>query len=95
MPDLADLAPPSEPEIRARLLRAAREFEAASGMARSTIGKRAVNSANILFRIEQGADFSMMTYRRLLEFFASNWPQAAADDQQPEDSDHGGTTTGE
>jgi hypothetical protein len=93
MPTAADFAP-SEAEIRARLLRAAREFEARSGMARSTIGKRAVNDSNILFRIEQGADFTIRNYRRLFEFMDRNWPgdaDAAADDDQPEDSGDGGT----
>ena len=66
---------PTEAQIRASLLVMAREFERITGMSKSAIGQKSINDPNILFRIENGEDFTTKSYRRLHEFMVRNWPR--------------------
>lgn len=57
---------PSERQIRDGLLVRAKEFSASSGVPLTEIGKKAVNDSAILSRIEQGHNFTIGTYSRLM-----------------------------
>lgn len=66
---------PRAAEIRSRLLATAREFERVTGTPFSAIGKNALNDSNFLFRVQNGEDFTMRSYRRVTEWLDRNWPR--------------------
>lgn len=69
---------PTEKQIRDGLLVRAKEFSAAKGVPLTEIGKKAVNDSAILSRIEQGHNFTIGTYGRLMTWLdrQSAKPQA-------------------
>jgi len=66
---------PSEAQVRISLLDMVREFERVTSMSKTSIGLKALNDSNFIFRVEGGEDFTMKSYRRLHEFMSRNWPR--------------------
>ena len=66
---------PSPAEIRHALIDMAAEFVRVTGLSKSSVGRKALNDTNFLFRVEDGEDFTMKSYGRIYDFMARNWPR--------------------
>jgi hypothetical protein len=62
----------------ADIVRLARLYAAAEGIALSTVGRRACGNNRILPRIERGLGANTRTLAVIETFFRANWPQNAA-----------------
>jgi hypothetical protein len=65
---------PTEQEIRDALVRRADEFSRQTGMSKSEIGKLALNDGAFLNQVRKGRNFTIMVYRRLMDWLDANWP---------------------
>lgn len=65
---------PSEKAIRGALLARAHEFSRLTGMSAADIGKRAINDPAFLYQVEEGRNFTILTYRRFMAWLDKRWP---------------------
>ena len=61
----------------AEILKLARLYGAAEGVALSTVGRRAANNNKLFRRISEGFGVSTRTLAKLETFFRANWPDNA------------------
>lgn len=70
----ADDAYITDARIRAELLNRSDRFCALTGKSKSVIGKQAVNDAALLKDVEEGRNFTVGTYQRVMDWLSENWP---------------------
>lgn len=61
-------------ELAANLLKLASDYEAATKLSKSGVGKSILNDTTFFKRIEAGDGFNVKTYDRVVEWFSANWP---------------------
>jgi hypothetical protein len=66
-----------EETLRQHLIALAEKFEACTGTAAATIGRRALNDNKVFARLEAGDGFTIRTFDRLTVWFSENWPDGA------------------
>jgi len=66
---------PTEKHLRHALLDRVRRFVALTGRSRSEIGVGALNDKAAVGRIEEGSNFKIGTYQRLMTWLDDNWPR--------------------
>lgn len=75
---------PSEADIRQALVSRADQFCEITGRTRSEIGKSAINDGAFISRAADGRNFTMDTYRRVMDWLDANWPAPIEQrEQQP------------
>ena len=67
MSDAIDI---TENEIRAHVLERAKRFAAATGRSLSSISEEAVRDSKFLANVERGANFTVRTYQRVLDWLS-------------------------
>ena len=66
---------PSEHEIRDALVRRAETFTRLTGISKSEIGKRAVNDGAFINQVGEGRNFTVGSYRRVMNWLDAHWPK--------------------
>ena len=77
--------------IETRVLEIAERYMRASGIAPSTLGRKAVHNSSVLERIETGR-VTVRTLTRLLQYLSDNWPahlEWPRDVERPQPRDSG------
>ncbi len=70
---------PTDVEIRAALLKRARDYCAEKGIGITSLAKSAVNDLGFFARVENGGNFTIGSYRKCMDYMNSN----AAADKKP------------
>jgi hypothetical protein len=65
---------PSVQTIREAMLMRAREFSRISGLSVADIGQLALNDTAFLYKVSQGRNFNLDTYRKLMAWLDRRWP---------------------
>ena len=60
----------TETEIRAHVLERAKAYASATGRSMSSISEEAVRDSKFLANVERGANFTVKTYQRVLDWLA-------------------------
>ena len=61
-------------DFRASLLKAAKQYEKATGNSRATFASQAVKDARFFDRIENGSTCTFKTYEKIMAWFEENMP---------------------
>jgi hypothetical protein len=66
---------PTEDDLRRALKQRISQFTALTGRSRRQIGLAAVNDSAAVFRMLAGGNFTIGTYKRVMEWLDRNWPR--------------------